>query len=188
MKRILPVVGLLALAAGCLSPAPPAPAYWTVEPKAAPVFKSAAPRWDRVRLTQVTVRAPFDGSRLTVLRPDGSLAFDPFNSFASQPSALLKGTVHDIVSGSGLFGRTLNAVSAASARYTLETTVTRLALDCRVEGVRTATAGVSLTLLDGRDVVSVASGEGSMPAGDGNYSAAFSAAFTQALAAALSKL
>ena len=57
-----------------------------------------------------------------------------------------------------------------------------------VEGARIATVALTVTLVDARDVVAVASGEGTMPAGGGDYSAAFSSAFAAAMAEALKKL
>lgn len=179
---------LLALVAGCLGSAPQAPVNWTIETEAKSVAKAAEAKFGVVRVSQVVVRAPYDGVRLAVLRRDGSIAFDPFNAFASTPSLLLKGAACDVVAGSGLFSGVVAAGSSASAANALEITVTRLALDCKVDGARNAVVEVSATLLAGREVASVAKGAGSMPSGDGDYSAAFSAAFTKALSEALLKL
>ena len=188
MKRIFPFAGFLALVAGCLGSAPKAPVNWTIEPKATTVFRASNPKYGVVRVAQVSVRAPYDGANLAVLRKDGSIAFDPFNAFASHPAAILRGVTCDVVDASGLFARVVPSASGAAAKESLEVTVTRLALDCRTEGVRTASVAVSVTLLSGRDVVAMKSGEGTMPAGDGNYSAAFSSAYTAALAAAMRDL
>ena len=81
---------------GCLSSAPKAPVNWTVEPSAAAVPRVQSQKYGTVRVAQVAVRAPYDGLRLAVLRRDGSVAFDPFNSFASSPSALLRGAAQDV--------------------------------------------------------------------------------------------
>jgi len=174
--------------AGCLSSAPKAPVNWTVEPVATAVERAQAQKYGAVRVAQVSVRAPYDGLRLAVLRRDGSVAFDPFNSFASSPSALLRGAAHDVAEASGLFGCVLHQASSAAAPFVLEVTVTRLALDCRVEGSRTASVELTATLVGGRDVVDVARGAGTSPAGAGDYTAAFSSAFTSAMSEALRKL
>lgn len=173
---------------GCLSSAPKAPVNWTVEPSAAAVPRVQSQKYGTVRVAQVAVRAPYDGLRLAVLRRDGSVAFDPFNSFASSPSALLRGAAQDVAAASGLFGCVLHQTSSAAAPHVLEVTVTRLALDCRVEGSRIATVELAATLVGGRDVVGVARGAGTSPAGAGDYTAAFSSAFTSAMSEALSKL
>ena len=78
--------------------------------------------------------------------------------------------------------------SSASTKTLLEVTVNRLALDCRVAGARLATVELTVTLVDTRTVVAVASGEGTAPTGTGDYSAAFSSAFTAAMTAALKRL
>ena len=169
--------------AGCLGPAPTAPENWTIE--CAEVPRGGDVRTaETVRLAQVNVRAPFDGRRFAVLRPDGSVAFDAFNGFAAPPAALLRGAAEDFFARTPVYRRAVAANSAASARYSLEISVTRLALDCRREGRREASVALSLVVLDGRTIQAVHHGEASSPTDDGNYSAAFSRAFTDALAAA----
>ena len=186
--KLICFLSLLPLLAGCLGSAPQAPVNWTIETEATSVTRATAAKFGVVRVSQVVVRAPYDGVRLAVLRRDGSIAFDPFNAFASTPSLLLKGAACDVVAGSGLFSGVLAAGSSASAANSLEITVTRLALDCKVDGARNAVVEVSAVLLAGREIVAVVKGAGSMPSGDGNYSAAFSSAFTKALSEALQKL
>ncbi len=190
MRRIKLLIWALPLVAGCFSagPARKAPVNWTIEMRAAPVTAEAAAKWGVARLSQVAVRAPFDSTHLAVLRRDGSLAFDPANVFAAAPSALLRGAAQDAAAASGLFVCVVPATSAAGTKTLIEVTVDELALDCRVEGARIATVALTVTLVDARDVVAVASGEGTKPAGAGDYSAAFSAAFAEAMAAALKKL
>ena len=169
--------------AGCLGPAPMSHENWTID--CAELPRSAVASGDETaRLAQVSVRAPFDGRQFVVLRPDGSLAFDSFNGFAAPPAALIRSAAEDALAASGAFSRVVAANSAAPARYTLELCVTRLALDCREEGRRKAVVALSLTVLDGRTVRSVHRGEAASPTDDGNYSAAFSRALADALAAA----
>lgn len=190
MRRIKLLIWALPLVAGCFSagPARKAPVNWTIALDATPVTAAAEPTWNVARLAQVTVRAPFDSTHLAVLRKDGSLAFDPANVFAAAPSALLRGAAQDAAAASGRFARVVPPTSAAATQTLIEVTVNRLALDCRVEGTRIATVALTVTLLDARAVAAVASGEGTKPAGAGDYSAAFSAAFAEAMAAALKKL
>ena len=147
--------------------------------------KAAAPT---VRLAQVGVRAPFDGRQFAVLRPDGSVAFDPFNAFAAHPAALIRGAAEDALAASGAFSHVVAANSPASARFELEVSVTRLALDCTAEGRRDAVVSLSCALIEGRRAVAAAHGEGASPTADGDYSAAFSRAFSSAVASAVAAL
>ena len=180
-------VPLLALAfAGCLSSPPEAPVNWTVEWMPGGNTAAVSPRFGLVRPSLVSVRPPYDGSRIAVLRPDGSIAFDAFNVFAASPAALLRGAVGDVLSASGEFAGVLDAASSANAQYLAEVTVRRLALDCRKEGRRDACVDLTFTLLEGRRPVATKSASSSEPAPLGNYSAAFSAAFARALQSAVS--
>ncbi len=188
MKLTVSAVISAVLLGGCLSSAPKAPVNWTIEPKASTTFQAASAKWGAARLAQVSVRAPYDGQRLAVLRPNGSIAFDSFNVFAAAPAALMRGAARDVAEGSGLFERVVQASSSAAAPYALEVGVTRLALDCRTEGVRRAVCELTVLLLNGREVVGSSRGEGSQPVGGGDFSAAFSRAFTAALSDALAKL
>lgn len=138
--------------AGCLAAAPGRPAYWTLE------IGSAR------RVASATVCAPYSGQRLAVLRPDGSVAFDPCNSFAASPSAIVR-----------------DALVARGAEGVLS--VRRLALDCRKTGRRDALVELEVTS-GGR----VSSGSASEPTADGNYTAAFSRAFERACAVAFEGL
>lgn len=189
MKRMLSLVAL-PLVAGCLTSAPPEVSTWTIEftpaPTAKPVSSAVSPLRGSVRVLRVSVRAPYDAKTLAVLRPNGSLAFDPYNQFAALPAALLKSAVQDAFLAHG--------VSCAAAPFSpletdgvAETTVTRLALDCRTPGERRATVELAVRLLKDRAIVSTARGEGSADAADGNYSRAFSQAFSQAVSAALAQ-
>lgn len=179
---------LSAMAAGCIGPAPKEPVHWLVETRAVAVKGSGAPRHGVVRMSRVSVRPPYDRSALAVLRKDGSVAFDPANSFAAPPASLLKWTAKDIVGSSGVFEAAVGQASAANARLSMEIDVPVFALDCRVPGLRNALATVKVTLYDGHEIAAVADGDGEAPAEDGDYSAAFSAAFSSALVQALKKL
>ena len=154
MKINLPAIVLfmLPVLAGCLGPAPKTPAYWTIDVDSA----------DKVAF--VTVCAPYGGQRIAVLRQDGSIAFDPANSFAAAPASILK----DSLVARGGKGAVM---------------VRRLALDCRAEGRRDAV--VSLEIVSGNRA---SKGNAAEPTADGNYSKAFSSAFTKAYAEALEGL
>lgn len=183
MKIHLLAFALLPMLAGCLGPAPKAPANWIVEWTGPVSAEAPEPPKDAptAKLLNLEVLAPYNGTRIAVLRGDGTLAFDSFNSFAAQPSSLLKGAAYDTIERSGVFSRTVRPGSSASADYALEISVTRLALDCRSEGRLNASVALSVALVGGRSVVSTARGEASVPAEGGNFSAAFSKAFEEAL-------
>lgn len=190
MKRMLSLCAL-PLVAGCLTSAPPEIATWTVEfapaPSAVAVSAAESPSRGSVRIAQVSVRAPYDAKSLAVLRPNGALAFDPYNQFAAPPAALLKSAVQDAFLARGAFRTAVPAASQLTTDVSAEATVTRLALDCRTPGERRATVALTVLLLKDRAVFASARGEGSADAADGNYSRAFSQAFSQAVSAALAQ-
>jgi len=179
----------LALAAGCLSPAPKAPVNWTVGPVEAGSVKPIEKKWDSVRLSRLEVRAPYDGQRLAVLRKDGSLAFDPFNSFAASPTALLKGAAFDVLAASGIAGASVEQGSSASAARSLEITVTQFALDCRADD-EAGKAAVSLTatLVEGRGIAATSRADATVRVDGGDFTKAFSQAFSQVMQEALRRL
>ena len=186
---LLPIV-LLPAIAGCLGAAPKAPRNWVVD-LSAPVSAAASEasaEAPSVKLLQLEVLAPYGGTRLAVLRGDGSIAFDAFNSFAAQPSALLKGAAFDVVESSGVFSRTVRPGSSASADFSLEITVTRIALDCREKGRLDASVALAMTLVGGRKVFSTSRGEASVQVEGGDYSYAFSKSFERAALEALRAL
>jgi len=189
MKNGAYAIFLLPLLAGCLSSAPRAPINWTIDfsrntdAVAARTNAAAA----AVRIAAIDVRAPYSGQRLAVLRPDGSIAFDPCNAFAASPALLLRGAAHEAVEASGMFARVLEPGSSAKETYAMEIVVTQLALDCRTEGRRTAKVAFTLTLIEGRMAVACVRGAGAAEATD-DFSAAFSTAFARAVADALAKL
>ena len=184
--------GMPLLFTGCLSPSvPTTPSSWSVEYVAdKPASRPAAEGATRgsVRVSQIVVRAPYDVRELTVLRPDGSLAFDPYNQFAAAPATLLKGAVQDAFRRHGDFRAAVSAGSRLPTDLSVETTVTRLALDCRETGTRRACVELSLLLLKDGAAYASADGAGVADAADGNYSRAFSAAFSQAISRALEDL
>ena len=197
MKNALQLLSLsaaTALLSGCLSLSAEAPTEtnWTInfEPAPRQTAVAAAESTSRgsVRVSQVLVRAPYDVREFAVLRADGSLAFDAYNRFAAQPAALLKGAIQDAFLSQGSFRAAIQASSQLTADVTAETTVTRLALDCRESGKRHAVVELSVLLLKDRAVFASARGEGRADAADGNYSRAFSQAFSQAMTAALAEL
>jgi len=109
-------------------------------------------------VSAVEVVSPFDGAKLTVMRPDGSFAFDSFNAFAARPSALIRAMVRTDAKSPSLLIR-------------------KLALDCRKSGERFAL--VELELRKGANAPVRASA--AVPTDDGNYTRAFSTAFVQAV-------
>ena len=138
--------------AGCLASAPKPPVNWTIE------IESDA------KVAFAAVCAPYGSQRIAVLRPDGSIAFDPCNAFAAAPGSIIKDAVVGRKGEGSLFVR-------------------KLALDCRAEGRRDAV--VSLEIVSGDRV---GKGEATELTSDGNYSAAFSRAFSRAYANAIEEL
>lgn len=138
-----------------------------------------------VRVSNVSVRPPYDMQRLAVLRKDGSIAFDPRNSFASTPAQLLRGAALDALAASGRFKRVLTGTSSAAADLNAEITVTLVALDCRRDNQRDATIELTLSIIEGREVVFSSRGKGTAATPDADYSAAFSRAFAIAINDAL---
>ena len=186
MKRCLFLPALVVLS-GCLTATSPSVSYWMLE--CAGVRSAvSAPRYGAVRIAQVVVAAPYETSRLTVLRADGTVAFDPYNEIAASPSMLLKGVLRDAAIGSGLFGSVVGASSALPTTVSLEVVVTRLALDCRKEDERRAVASVLVRLSNREGVALGSSGTGEADAADGNYGKAMSTAMSMALAEAFGKL
>jgi hypothetical protein len=137
---------------GCLGSAPKPPVTWTIDVESDAKVAFAA------------VCAPYGGQRFAVLRSDGSIAFDPRNSFAAAPGSIIKDAVVGRKGEGSLFVR-------------------KLALDCRAEGRRDAV--VSLEIVSGDRV---GKGEATELTSDGNYSAAFSRAFSRAYANAIEEL
>ncbi len=135
--------------AGCLGSAPQPPVNWTIDVKT------------DAKVAFATVCAPYGGQRIAVLRPNGSIAFDPYNAFAASPGAILK-----------------DAVVARGGKGALF--VRRLALDCRATGRRDAV--VELEITDGKKT---AKGSAFESTADGNFSAAFSRAFESAYTKAM---
>jgi hypothetical protein len=82
----------------------------------------------------------------------------------------------------------LAPASTAVAPLALELTVTRLALDCRAPGQRDAAVALTLTVVGNRTVLDAVRGEAAAPVVARDYSAAFSKAFADALAAAVRAL
>lgn len=160
MKKTWTMVGVAMLLAGCFSVSAPVPTDWTIETSVAGLDLGA---FGTVRpasaVSRVTVRAPYDGTRLVVLRADGSIAFDAYNMFAAKPATLLKGMADDVL-GAGK----------------PEITVLKLALDCRDDSARMAIVAL---VLDGKV------GTAAVDTADGDYSRAFSQAFANALAVAV---
>ena len=168
---------------GCLTSAPPPPKSWIVS---ASRKSNSELMIDKVaRLGSITVAAPYDKSALAVKRADGSLAFDAYNVFASSPSALLRAPLAALLEDDGRFGRVLSSVSTARSSSTLEAVVTDLSLDCTVENRRTAKVSISIAVIENREIKMFLDGSGSADAASGDYSAAFSEAFSQAVFDAL---
>jgi ABC-type uncharacterized transport system auxiliary subunit len=137
------------------------------------------------RLGSITVAAPYDRLALAVKRADGSIAFDAYNVFAASPSALLRAPLAALIEDDGRFGRVLSSVSTVRANSTLEAVVTDLSLDCTSENKREAKVSISIAVIENREIKMFLDGKGVADAASGNYSNAFSEAFSQAVYDAL---
>lgn len=185
MRKLI-ALALIPVLAGCLTASSPEVSQWNIEY----VGKSRMAKetkYDVVRISQVLVRSPYNLSGIAVLRANGSMAFDPYNEYAAQPSSLIKGVVFEALGASGLCRIVVNPSSFVPSSDSLEVLVTKLALDCRQDGVRRAVANVLVRVL-GKDAVDIARGEGEVDAADGNYGAAFSRAVSAALDSAFAQL
>ncbi len=187
MRQAVLFVACGLVLAGCLGGRAPEPRRWLVEAPGAVPAAAARPVWGSVRVARLAVSAPYDGQRLAVRRADGTLALDGRNVFAATPGALLRLPTREIVRASGLAREVLLEGSSARADATLEIEVDILALDCTQAGTVRAQVALEATLLADRRFVQAVRGSASVPA-DGNFTAAFSSAYAQALTGALKEL
>lgn len=184
--KSLAFVSLFAVA-GCLSASDPKTVFWPVDyEKTCEV--AAAAKYQVARMSSVVVRAPYGDNRLAVLRPNGSIAFDDLNEYASSPAMLAKGIAGDAMRASGLFKSVIGSSSSVVADVAVEVVVTRLALDCREAGLRKALADVKVRLVENGRLVAAADGSGAVDAGDGRYGVAFTKAVSSAFDSAFSAL
>lgn len=187
MKNFLVCLAALAFC-GCLSSAPKAPKKWLVGEIKGEAAKIAGVKRDSVKLVRVEVRAPYDGARFAVLRPDGSVAFDPENAFAATPAHILAGAAFDVLESSAFAETVLDSKTSVPSPLHMEVIVTRLALDCRNEGRRDASVAVMLRLVESRRTVSVSRGEAAVLTDEADYTESFSIAFSRAMSEALKRL
>ena len=180
------LVSALMMAGGCLVSAPPQPKSWVVSAPRKPTADLSVAKV--ARLGSLSVAAPYDKPALAVRRKDGSIAFDAYNVFATTPSSLLRAPLATLLEGGGTFGRILPSSSTARTGTTVEAVVNDLFLDCREEDRRIARVSLSLAVVENREVKDFLDGEGEADVADGDYSAAFSAAFEKAISSALATL
>lgn len=168
---------------GCLSQEPSSAKSWLISATRKNVSELNI---DKIsKLGAITVAAPYDRPALAVKRKDGSIAFDAYNVFASSPSALLRAPLAAILEDDGRFGRVLSSVSTARYGTSFEVVVTDISLDCRQAGKRTAVVSLSIAIIENREIKMFLDGKGSADAASGDYSAAFSEAFSNAVIDAL---
>lgn len=190
MKNITSIcfICILTACAGCFGMKTKQTNRWLVDfaPQTnAPKPPETAPA---VKLIQTNVVAPYNGAQIAVLRADGTVAFDAYNTFAAQPAAILSPAAFDALYASGRFSNVIRPNSSASSQLEIEITVTRLALDCRNAGERKASVELFAVLTGKRQILSSAKTSASVDAGSGDYSKAFSEAFSQALLKAAAQL
>lgn len=184
--KSLAFVSLFAVA-GCLSASDSKTVFWPVDYEKTGEVAAAA-KYQVARMSSVVVRAPYGDNRLAVLLPNGSIAFDDLNEYASSPAMLAKGIAGDAMRASGLFKSVIGSSSSVVADVAVEVVVTRLALDCREAGLRKALADVKVRLVENGRLVAAADGSGVVDAGDGRYGVAFTKAVSSAFDSAFSAL
>lgn len=186
MQKFLALI-LIPPLVGCFTSRVQPVSYWPVEYKGS-AATAPSPKFGVTRVLPIAVRAPYGTRSMTVLRADGTVAFDPLNEFAALPSQLAKGVLVDALAASGLCRDIVDTGSIATSDISVEVLVERLALDCRQEGRRTAVAEVVVKVLTGHSIVSSVKGSGTSDAADGNYGEAFSGALSSAFAVAFGQL
>ena len=186
MNKLI-ALSLIPLLSGCLSASAPRVTQWLLEYKG-PVRATRLTKYEVGRVSQVLVRSPYNEVGIAVLRADGSMAFDPYNEYAANPTAMLKGFVFDAMDASGIFGTVVNPSSSVKSQALVEVVIARLALDCRREGERKAVASVRVRLISDDGKALHVQGEGTVDAKDGNYGAALSNALSMALNSAFGQL
>lgn len=186
MKKSIVFI-LAPVLAGCLTARTPKVSQWILEYEGT-VRTAQVAKYDVGRVSQVLVRSPYNEIGIAVLKADGSVAFDSYNEYAANPTAMLKGMVSDAMNASGIFGSVVNASSSVKSTAMVEAFFTRLALDCRKEGVRQASVAVIVRILGTDERAGIARGEGVSDAADGNFGAALSAAASTALRSAFDQL
>lgn len=192
MRRVLPLVVLVCVFTGCLSPvSQPEIRTWLVSCDAASLTKLPE-KFALARLSQVTVRDPYASSQFAVLRGGGQVAFDYYNRFPISPALLLKNPSLEILRESGVFSGVVEASSSARTDVSIEIRVSKLALDFTKGASEPAYACVTLdvALLDSRDQRLIAAHEGvaEVAVEKDCYAMAFSTAYTKALLQTLTGL
>lgn len=186
--KIISLFAAAILLSGCLSSSPRSVTLWNLEFQGGPAERRSPVPYGPTRLLQVSVASPADNRSILVERADGSVAFDPYNEYAAAPALLLRNLASEAMARSGLFASVVGSASSARADCSMEIIFTKFALDCRQEGRREAEAEVLLRLVRKGEIERVVRGGGRVDAQSGNYGKAFSAAASQAMADALSKL
>lgn len=186
MKKSI-VFFLAPVLSGCLTASTPKVSQWILEYEGAARTAQVA-KYDVGRVSQVLVRSPYNEVGIAVLKTDGSVAFDPYNEYAANPTAMLKGMVSDAMNASGIFGSVVNASSSVKSSAMVEAFFTRLALDCRKDGLRQASVAVIVRILGPDERAEIAKGEGVADAMDGSFGAALSVAASTALRSAFDQL
>ena len=144
-----------------------------------------------VKTGSVTVAAPFDAQDFTVRRKSGEWTRDPYNAFVSSPASLARASFETALAADGRFGKVCNRYSLAQCEAVAELHMTDLSLDATDEKptVRVALSVAVLKCQGGRTGETIAEGKGSaaVEAGKDGYTAAWTEAFAQAVAAALAE-
>ncbi|MBO4288411.1 MAG: hypothetical protein J5985_09650 [Kiritimatiellae bacterium] len=94
-----------------------------------PAPRDARPVWGTVRLNGFRALAPFDAKTFLYRRGEGEFAADYYNGWIAQPADLIGDLFARYMEASAVFGRTVDARTAAAADVAVQGIVTRLYLD-----------------------------------------------------------
>lgn len=186
--KIISLFAAAILLSGCLSSSPRSVTLWNLEFQGGPAERRSPVPYGPTRLLQVSVASPADNRSILVERADGSVAFDPYNEYAAAPVLLLRNLASEAMATSGLFASVVGSASSARTDCSVEIVFTKLALDCSQAGRREAEVAVLIRLIRKGEIERVVLAGGRADAQSGNYGKSFSAAASQAMADALSKL
>jgi len=190
IERLIPLF-LAATLAGCFTSTAPVVQSWNIAPQFPERPSGIESTFAVTRIGTVSVLSPYDAQPLTVLRANGSVALDPSNRFAAAPAMLMRENLRAALLSDGRFGNVVGQASRAQADATVEVDVVELALDCSTVRSRYAVVKIDMRVIGGKGAHTIlmsSSGEGTINAAAGNYTAAFSAAAEKAFSQALKNL
>lgn len=126
----------------------PRPTTFLIEPPAPQTQPDSSRRADSMSMGNVRVAAAFAGDELVYRMGDVRYTSDPYNTFITEPAAMLSNQIATWLAASGPFRAVRQPGGARLAHYVLEATVTELYGDFRPEQSPAAVLAVEFVLLD----------------------------------------